>query len=311
MEVHKGEFVVIFAGYKEEMGEFLNINSGIASRVGYIFNFPDYTDEEYCEIYYRKITALGLKIEDDAKENVEQVMKYFCNVENNGNGRFVDKVVQNTLLKLAKKDGDITLITKECIPTIQDMTRTMFAGESMINPDFIDEKSQRRTAVHEIGHATIRYILEKLPGIKKITINAEGTGTLGYVEYNNTNFKYTSSKNEYLNRICGLLGGMCNEIVYFGEHESGNGSDLEKASKIVTNMITRFGMSDMGLYTFPDEKDTGKYIYEEANKILAECYDKTIKILTENKEKTQKAVEYLLEHKEIDESQFVKIMNKS
>ena len=104
---------------------------------------------------------------------------------------------------------------------------------------------------------------------------------------------------------------MCNEIVYFGEHESGNGSDLEKASKIVTNMITRFGMSDMGLYTFPDEKDTGKYIYEEANKILAECYDKTIKILSENKEKTQKAVEYLLEHKEIDESQFVKIMNKS
>ena len=85
---------------------------------------------------------------------------------------------------------------------------------------------------------------------------------------------YTSSKNEYLNRICGLLGGMCNEIVYFGEHESGNGSDLEKASKIVTNMITRFGMSDMGLYTFPDEKDTSKYIYEEANK-----------------EKTQKAFE--------------------
>lgn len=134
------------------------------------------------------------------------------------------------------------------------MTRTMFAGESMINPDFIDEKSQRRTAIHEIGHGTIRYVLEKLPGIKKITINAEGTGTLGYVEYNNTNFKYTSSKNEYLNRICGLLGGMCNEIVYFGEHESGNGSDLEKASKIVTNMITRFGMSDMGLYTFSDEK---------------------------------------------------------
>lgn len=55
-------------------------------------------------------------------------------------------------------------------------------------------KSQRRTAVHEIGHATIRYILEKLPGIKKITINAEGTGTLGYVEYNNTNFNIHQAK---------------------------------------------------------------------------------------------------------------------
>ena len=44
---------------------------------------------------------------------------------------------------------------------------------------------------------------------------------------------------------------------------------------------------------------------------MFDIVDKTIKILTENKEKTQKAVEYLLEHKEIDESQFVKIMNKS
>lgn len=46
------------------------------------------------------------------------------------------------------------------------MTRTMFAGESMINPDFIDEKSQRRTAIHEIGHATIRYVLENYQELK-------------------------------------------------------------------------------------------------------------------------------------------------
>ena len=156
----------------------------------------------------------------------------------------------------------------------------------------------------------IRYVLEKTPGIKKITINAEGTGSLGYVEYNNSNFKYTSSKNQYLNRICGLLGGMCNEIVYLGEHESGNSSDLNKASNIVKNMITRYGMSSLGLYTFPNENDIDKYIYEEANKILSECYEKTIQILNENKEKTQKAIEYLIEKKEIDEEQFLKIMNE-
>ena len=180
----------------------------------------------------------------------------------------------------------------------------------MINPELIDEKSLRKTAIHEIGHATIRYILEKVPGIKKITINAEGTGTLGYVEFNNSNPKYTLSKNEYLNRICGLLGGMCNEIVYLGQHESGNSSDLEKASRIVNNMITKFGMSDLGLYTFPYENDTERYIYIEANKILKECYDKTIQILTENKDRTKKAVEYLLKNNEIDEKQFLEIMNK-
>ena len=311
MEDHKDNLIVIFAGYKEEMGEFLNINPGISSRIGYIFDFPDYTDAEYCEIYYRKLTALGLNIEESAKKDVKKVMKYFCNVENNGNGRFVDKVVQNTLLKLATKQGDITIVTSDCVPSIQEMTKNMFAGERMINPEFIDEDSQRRTAIHEIGHATIRYVLEKTPGIKKITINAEGTGSLGYVEYNNSNFKYTSSKNQYLNRICGLLGGMCNEIVYLGEHESGNSSDLNKASNIVKNMITRYGMSSLGLYTFPNENDIDKYIYEEANKILSECYEKTIQILNKNKEKTQKAIEYLIEKKEIDEEQFLKIMKEA
>ena len=310
MEDHKGEFVVIFAGYKREMSKFLNINSGISSRVGYTFHFPDYTDDEYCEIYYKKMTSLGFTIEKEAKSSVERLMKYFCKVENNGNGRFVDKVIQSTLLKLSLKKENIAVVTKGCIPTIQDMTKDMFAKASMINPDLIDEKSLRKTAIHEIGHATISYILEKVPGIKKITINAEGTGTLGYVEFNNSNPKYTLSKNEYLNRICGLLGGMCNEIVYLGQHESGNSSDLEKASRIVNNMITKFGMSDLGLYTFPYENDTERYIYIEANKILKECYDKTIQILTENKDRTKKAVEYLLKNNEIDEKQFLEIMNK-
>ena len=310
MEDHKGEFIVIFAGYKNEMNDFIDINPGIASRIGYTFHFPDYTDSEYCEIYYRKIASLGLTLEEDAKENVEAVMKYFCNVENNGNGRFVDKVVQATLIKLANKKGDITIVTKTCIPTIQDMTKNMFGGDRMIDPSKINEEAQRKTAVHEIGHATIRYLLENTPGIKKITINAEGTGTLGYVEFNSESIKYTMSKTESLNRICGLLGGMCNEMVYYGDHDNGNSSDLQKASNIVRNMITKYGMSNLGLYTFSQEQNADQYIYEEANKILSECYDKTIKLLEENKAKTEKAVEYLLKNKEIDEKQFLKIIKK-
>ena len=310
MEDHKGEFIVIFAGYKNEMKSFIDINPGIASRIGYSFNFTDYTDVEYCEIYYRKITSLGFTINDDAKPNVEAVMKYFCNVENNGNGRFVDKVVQNTLLKLADKKDNITVISKECIPTIQEMIKTMLTGDSMINPDLIDSKSLKKTAIHEIGHATIRYLLQKTPGIKKITINAEGAGTLGYVRYNLDNFKYTYSKKELMNNICSSLGGMCNEIVYLGEHESGNTSDLRKASRIVKDMITKYGMSNLGLYTYSDEEDVNKFIADEANSILSECYERTIKLLEQNKDKTKIAIDYLLKHKEIDEDEFVKCMEE-
>ena len=71
---------------------------------------------------------------------------------------------------------------------------------------------------------------------------------------------------------------MCNEIVYFGEHESRNGSDLEKASKIVTNMITRFGMSDMGLYTFTDEKSQGNTNMRKHIKYMTDDKNKQIKL---------------------------------
>lgn len=309
MEDHKGEFIVIFAGYRNEMIDFINSNSGISSRIGYFFDFPDYTEEEYCEIYYKKITELGFVVEKDAKKEIEKIMKYFCTVENNGNGRFVDKVIQNTLIKMSNKESNISIISKKYIPTIQEMSKTMYNGDQMINPDLITENDLRTTAIHEVGHATIRYLLNKTPGIKKISINADGSGTLGYVEYNTKSGRYTMSKSEYLNRICGVLGGLCNEEVYNGEHENGVNSDLNTASKFVRDMISRYGMSNLGLYTFPYENNIDKYIYIEANKILSECYEKTLKLLKENKAKTEKVIEYLLKNKEINEKEFIEVFN--
>lgn len=117
------------------------------------------------------------------------------------------------------------------------------------------------------------------------------------------------SKSEYLNRICGVLGGLCNEEVYNGEHENGVNSDLNTASKFVRDMISRYGMSNLGLYTFPYENNIDKYIYIEANKILSECYEKTLKLLKENKAKTEKVIEYLLKNKEINEKEFIEVFN--
>ena len=55
MEDYKGEFVVIFAGYKDEMKSFIDSNPGIASRIGYTFDFPDYTPNELVDIFMLKI----------------------------------------------------------------------------------------------------------------------------------------------------------------------------------------------------------------------------------------------------------------
>lgn len=305
MEDHKGEFVVIFAGYKEEMKHFVESNAGIASRIGYSFDFPDYTDEELFEIFKMKITKDGFKLEEAAENKVMSIMKYFGGVESIGNGRFVDKVIQETLMNHAKnKPENISLITEKDIPDIKEMIAAVYSGKEMINPEDISEKSIKTTAIHEIGHAFLRYKLYNSPNIEKITINVEGTGNLGYVRYRPEK-KFTNSKTDLLNRIKVSLAGMASEEVFNGEYESGNTADLNNCTTICYNMITRFGMSDLGFAQI--NNPSGEMlilINQESNKILSKCFEETKQIIEENKELIEHLFTYLLEHREINQEQF-------
>ena len=310
MEDHKGEFVVIFAGYKKEMSQFIESNSGIASRIGYTFDFPDYTDTELTEIFYRKIEKCGIKVDKEACILIEKIMKYFCNVDNIGNGRFVDRVLQETLMKHAKNENKIDIISKDDIPTIQEMSSCLFNGNNMIDPSRITGDSLRKTAIHEVGHASVRLLLNNEPGIKRITINAEGTGSLGYVLHS-VSSDYVRSKSKLLNEIKVLLAGMGAEQVYLGEFANGNGSDLEKATRIARSMVMYHGMSDMGLgQVLKLEGEVARVVQEEINKILDICFKETLSLINENKDKMDNVIEYLLEHKEINENEFLEQFNK-
>ena len=311
MEDKKEQFVVIFAGYKNEMKGFIESNPGIASRIGYVFDFPNYTAEELTEIFKRKIEKMGFKLEDGAIEKVIQVMRYFRSVKNFGNGRFVDKVVQETIMNSARlKNDDVTIIRAESVPAIKEMTEVMINGNNMISPDRITEQSIRKTAIHEVGHATIAVLLFEKPGIERITVSAEGTGTLGYVRYENNIEDYTSSRLEIENRIKRILGGMAAEKVFVGEFENGNSSDLEKATYFAECMVTKYGMSDLGLASIDKpEGEMAIKVYDEVNKILDGCFKEAIRLIEENKDKMQKVVDYLLEHKEISEEEFLTNFN--
>ena len=306
MEDYKDSLVVIFAGYKDEMKKFVDSNPGIASRIGYTFNFPDYTDEELTQILYKKIKQCNLNVSDEAKEPIDKLMKYFCNVDNIGNGRFADKVLQEILLKHSKNiGGDIKLISKDDIPTINEITKVVFNGNTMINPEKITKSDLKRTAVHEIGHAAVRLLLFKKPGIKKITINPEGTGTLGYVSHENTS-GYVRTKTELLNEIKVLLAGMASEEIYLGEYANGNGSDLEKATRIANSMITYSGMSKVGLGQIQKaDGEMSKIIQEEINRILESCFKDVKDLIKNNQYKMNKVVDILLKNKEIDEKEFI------
>ena len=313
MEDHKGEFVVIFAGYKKEMTSFINMNSGIASRIGYVFDFKDYNREELSQILYKKIEKSNLKIEKKAKDKILEIMNYFCNVENIGNGRFADRVFQEIILKHAKNnDKRIEIIKENDIPTIKEITISLFNGDSMINPEDLTDEDMKTTAIHEVGHAFVRYKLFKTPGIVKITIKPEGNGTLGYVENKIIEGKYTNGKKLLLNRIKVLLAGMGSEQVFNGEFDSGASSDLRNATRIAKRMVTIYGMSKLG-YAQIENPDGAMAIrvQEEINAILAECYESTLKIINENKKDIEKIVEFLLKEKEITGEQFLEILNNN
>lgn len=312
MEDHKGEFIVIFAGYKDEMKHFVDSNAGIASRIGYTFDFTDYNAEELLQIFELKIKKSGFELSEDAKIAALKIMKYFYRVENIGNGRFADRIVQNTIINHAKNSlnsENIKIISQESIPSVNEIIKNLSNGSELLSVNKIDEKSLKKTAIHEIGHAYLRYKLYQDPQIIKITINPEGCGTLGYVEHKVDN-KATHSKTEFLNQIKILLAGMASEELFNNEFESGNGSDLQKATSIAHNMITRYGMSDLGYAQISNKEEMSKEIYIETNKILKECFDEAKKILSENKEEVTKLIDYLLSEKEITGEKFIEEVKK-
>mgnify|MGYP003294600059 CR=1 FL=1 len=205
---------------------------------------------------------------------------------------------------------DITMLGIQDLPTIQELTRTMLNGKSMIDPSRVTMDDMRKTAIHEVGHATIGYLLFKKTGIKKITCAAEGWGALGYVEYDNSNNSYTQTKEELLNKIKRSLAGIGAEEVFIGVYENGGTSDLEKATLIARNIITNFGMSDLGLAHISGQNtELEKIIYDEENKILGKCFEEVKQLILENKEKMERVVDYLLEHKEMTEEEFINVFN--
>ena len=120
MEDNRDNLVVIFAGYTKEMQDFINSNSGIASRIGYTLNFKDYTEEELLEIFKGMVSKAGFKITNEALYKARNIIKDHLNDKNFGNARFVRNMYEKTVTEHAtntkdkrRKDVLITITDKD------------------------------------------------------------------------------------------------------------------------------------------------------------------------------------------------------
>ena len=107
----------------------------------------------------------------------------------------------------------------------------------------ISEKDKKLTAYHEAGHAIVSSKLETQKGIKEVSIIPRGIAG-GYTMYKSDEDKYYISKTEMEEKMIALMGGRAAEKIVLNDISTGASNDIEVATGIAKNMITKYGMSE-------------------------------------------------------------------
>lgn len=189
--------------------------------------------------------------------------------------------------------------------------------------DRIMSKEERKiVSYHEVGHALISALQKNSEPVQKITIVPRTMGALGYVMHVPEEEKYLQTREELHDRLVSLLGGRAAEELVFGNVTTGAANDIEQATNITTNMITRFGMSKrfglMGLATVESEylgggarltcsDRTAADVDTEVMETLKECYEEAKELLSGNRELMDKLAAHLIEKETISGKEFMKI----
>lgn len=259
-------------------------------------------------------------INKEVKEKVMEVLKYFSSVENFGNGRFVDKLLQEILVLHSineKLEENIDTLMVEDIPSIKDMVEKTFNNrDNLVIPADIDIESRRKIAIHELGHAIIHYIYQGESNLKIITVVPEGTGALGYVLHTIPKGKVLLTKRDYLDEIEELLAGRAAEEVFLGKDKCSSGcwNDLEKATEILTNILKTSGMSEtLGLISAKNIEtslEMAQKLDNEKKKTMDACYENVKKVIQDHKKMFDKVLNTLMEKGTMTGEEFVKALKK-
>ena len=192
--------------------------------------------------------------------------------------------------------------------------------------DRIMSKEERRiVSYHEVGHALISALQKNSEPVQKITIVPRTMGALGYVMQVPEEEKYLNTEAELRDMLVGLVGGRAAEEVVFDTVTTGAANDIEKATAIARNMITRYGMSKrfglVGLATVESQylegrtalncsDETAAAIDEEVVAMIKESYDQALQMLRENRDLMDKLAAFLIERETITGKEFMKIFRK-
>lgn len=189
----------------------------------------------------------------------------------------------------------------------------------------LTEKEKKNVAYHEVGHALVSALDKHAEPVQKITIIPRTNGALGYVMHYPEEERYLKTKDEMISEIVMTLGGRAAEEIMFDSVTAGAANDMEQATNLAWNMVTRFGMSDkfglMALATTQSQyldggakltcsDETATEVDKEVMNILKDCYEKAKKLLLDNKEVLIKLADYLFEKENLTGEEFASIFKE-
>ena len=183
----------------------------------------------------------------------------------------------------------------------------------------ISDKDKRLTAYHEAGHAVVSRYLPTQTNVKEVSIIPRGVAG-GYTMYKSNEDKYYISKTEMQEKLIALLGGRAAERLVLDDISTGASNDIEVATQIARDMVTKYGMSDkLGPIDFQGKEpyemqmfgeNIGDKIGEEVKTLIDTAYNDAIILLKEHRDKLDKIAETLLQKEKINEQEFNQIFEQ-
>ncbi|MBQ3531540.1 MAG: ATP-dependent zinc metalloprotease FtsH [Oscillospiraceae bacterium] len=190
----------------------------------------------------------------------------------------------------------------------------------------VNDKDKRLTSYHEAGHAVVTYFCETQDPVHEISIVPRGYAG-GYTMSLPVEDRNYVTKGYMEEELCTLLGGRVAEAIVLGDISTGASNDLERATRIARNMVTRYGFSEkLGPIVYGSDEnevflgrdygqnkhysdDIASDIDSEIRRFVDEAYAKTESILREHRDKLDAVAAVLMEKEKVTGKEFADIMN--
>ena len=206
----------------------------------------------------------------------------------------------------------------------EESVEVVIAGQQRKSTVLSDHEKQV-VSYHEIGHAIVAASQKEGAPVTKITIVPRTSGALGYTMQVEQDEKFLTTKQEVLDKLAVYCGGRAAEELIFGEMTTGAANDIEQATKLARNMITRFGMSEefgmMALGTVQNAylnqdtsltcaPGTAERVDEAVQQVIADAHARALQILRENKFKLHELARYLYKKETITGEEFMTLLKR-